>query len=87
MMCDSTVPMDLKASTHILKDLPTDVVVQRNMKTNSPSKPSVPTTSIPTVPLECKDTCVHDFIEDWIDLDPDRSQRIIYCRICEITKD
>ena len=24
-------------------------------------------------------------MEDWIDIDPDRSQRIVYCRICEIT--
>lgn len=35
----------------------------------------------------CLKTCIHDFIEDWIDIDPDRSQRIVYCRICEITID
>lgn len=33
------------------------------------------------------DRCSHDFIEDWIDIDPDRSQRIVYCRICEISID
>ena len=33
------------------------------------------------------ETCVHDFMEDWIDIDPDRSQRIVYCRICEMTID
>jgi len=29
--------------------------------------------------------CNHDFIEDTIDIDPDRSQNIRYCKICEYT--
>jgi len=27
--------------------------------------------------------CKHEFVEDYIDTFPDRSQRIIYCEICE----
>lgn len=30
--------------------------------------------------------CVHDFIEDDIDISPDESRHITYCRICEYTK-
>jgi hypothetical protein len=29
--------------------------------------------------------CNHDFIEDTIDIDPERSQNIRYCKICEYT--
>ena len=29
--------------------------------------------------------CNHEFIEDTIDIDPDRSKNIRYCRICEYT--
>ncbi len=31
--------------------------------------------------------CEHDFVEDLIDINPDKSQRIIYCKICEYTKE
>ena len=27
--------------------------------------------------------CNHTLIEDWIDMDPDRSQCIVYCEKCE----
>ena len=30
--------------------------------------------------------CVHEFIEDLIDIDPDRSKIINYCKICGYTK-
>jgi hypothetical protein len=30
-------------------------------------------------------TCNHEFIEDTIDIDPERSQNIRYCKICEYT--
>jgi hypothetical protein len=30
--------------------------------------------------------CDHDFIEDYIDLTPDTSQKIEYCSVCELTK-
>ena len=30
--------------------------------------------------------CDHDFIEDYIDLTPDTSQKIVYCSICELSK-
>ena len=30
--------------------------------------------------------CDHDFIEDYIDLTPDTSQKIIYCSVCELSK-
>lgn len=31
-------------------------------------------------------TCCHEFIEDYIDINPDRSEKIIYCQVCEYTK-
>jgi hypothetical protein len=31
--------------------------------------------------------CEHDFVEDEVDLTPDRSQKIEYCSICEYTKE
>ena len=30
--------------------------------------------------------CQHEFEEDVIDITPDRSQKITYCKICEYTK-
>lgn len=33
-----------------------------------------------------QDTCVHEWIKDLIDIDPDRSQQITYCKHCEVTK-
>ena len=30
--------------------------------------------------------CQHDFIDDYIDINPERSQKITYCTICEYTK-
>ena len=30
--------------------------------------------------------CNHEWIDDYIDIDPDRSQKITYCRLCEATK-
>ena len=29
--------------------------------------------------------CEHEFVEDTIDIDPDRSKNIRYCKICEYT--
>jgi hypothetical protein len=29
--------------------------------------------------------CIHDFVEDYIDIDPDRGQYITYCIYCEKT--
>ena len=34
----------------------------------------------------CK-LCQHEFVEDEIDLTPERSQKIEYCQICEYTKE
>lgn len=31
--------------------------------------------------------CEHEYVEDYIDITPDRSEKIIYCEICEHTKD
>ena len=31
-------------------------------------------------------TCQHEFIEDLIDITPERSQTIWYCKYCEMTK-
>lgn len=30
--------------------------------------------------------CDHVWVDDWIDLTPDRSKRIIYCQHCELNK-
>lgn len=30
--------------------------------------------------------CIHEWVNDSIDIDPDNSQQIIYCKICELTK-
>ena len=30
--------------------------------------------------------CKHEWVQDSIDIDPDRSQTIEYCKICEISK-
>jgi hypothetical protein len=30
--------------------------------------------------------CVHEFIEDYVDVDPERSEKIVYCQVCEYTK-
>ena len=30
--------------------------------------------------------CKHKWIDDWIDIDPDTSKRIIYCLHCELQK-
>jgi hypothetical protein len=32
-------------------------------------------------------TCEHEFVEDYIDITPDTSQKITYCCICEFTKE
>ena len=30
--------------------------------------------------------CCHEYIEDLIDIDYDRCQRVVYCQLCELTK-
>jgi hypothetical protein len=30
--------------------------------------------------------CCHEYVEDLIDVEYDRSQRIVYCQLCELTK-
>jgi len=30
--------------------------------------------------------CQHNFVEDYIDITPDISQKIIYCSLCELSK-
>ena len=32
-----------------------------------------------------KELCVHEFVTDMIDINPERSQNITFCRICEYT--
>ena len=31
---------------------------------------------------KCICECDHEFIIDWIDIDPDKSQQIVYCKFC-----
>lgn len=35
--------------------------------------------------LKIKILCNHEFVNDMIDISPDRTQNIIYCKICEYT--
>jgi hypothetical protein len=35
---------------------------------------------------KAQQVCSHEFITDLIDINPERSQNITYCRICEYTK-
>ena len=32
-----------------------------------------------------KAECVHEYVEDWIDITPERSQKITYCSTCHCT--
>lgn len=34
-----------------------------------------------------QDLCKHDFVDDVIDISPDESKHITYCKICEYIKD
>ena len=36
--------------------------------------------------LKIQNLCNHEFVEDAIDITPERSQNITYCKICEYTK-
>jgi nitrate reductase NapAB chaperone NapD len=38
------------------------------------------------IELNIESTCVHKWILDTIDIDPDRSKQICYCNICGISK-
>jgi hypothetical protein len=40
---------------------------------------------IKQIEIEISQRCEHQFIEDEIDITPDRSQKIKYCSICEYT--
>jgi hypothetical protein len=48
------------------------------------------TTNVATFMEEIKDIidncCKHKYIEDVIDVDYDRSIRVVYCQLCELTK-
>jgi len=39
-------------------------------------------TFIKTIDFKIKATCKHEYVEDYIDVDPERSQRISYCNKC-----
>jgi len=39
-------------------------------------------TLIKTIDLKVKAGCKHEYVEDYIDIDVERSQRISYCRKC-----
>jgi|688.fasta_scaffold567811_2 hypothetical protein len=42
--------------------------------------------SIESAIEDIEDHCEHEWIDDLIDITPDRSQHITYCKHCEITK-
>ena len=48
------------------------------------------TTNVTTLSEELDDQiqncCKHEYIEDLIDIDYDRSIRVVYCQLCEVTK-
>ena len=83
--------------THPVAKLPSELVVeglQPSGQTHPVAKlhselvveglrPSHQTTSLVVDDLRPSDHCKHQYIEDWIDLSPDRSQSIWYCRYCE----
>lgn len=41
------------------------------------------TESLQNVNNKLRTTCQHDYVEDWIDIDPDKTIKIRYCTICE----
>ena len=57
---------------------------------NSIFDPTVFKSKVDHFAEELKDTvdnyCCHEYIEDIIDVDYDRSKRIVYCQLCELTK-
>lgn len=38
------------------------------------------------VQYKATECCNHQWIKDTIDIDPDRSQTIVYCRLCEVSQ-
>jgi 2,3-bisphosphoglycerate-independent phosphoglycerate mutase len=38
-----------------------------------------------TIDQVLKAECKHEYEEDWIDVTPDHSQKITYCRVCNCT--
>ena len=44
------------------------------------------TQTIQNVTKDIHQNCAHDFIDDSVDIDCERSQNITYCTICEYTK-
>lgn len=52
--------------------------------------PSIFKSKIIAFAEEIEDTvdsyCCHEYIEDLIDIEYDKSKRVVYCQICELTK-
>jgi hypothetical protein len=38
-----------------------------------------------TIDKVLKSECKHEYEEDWIDVDPEQSQKITYCKVCNCT--
>lgn len=38
-----------------------------------------------TIEKVLKAECKHEYEEDWIDVDPDTTQKITYCKVCNCT--
>jgi hypothetical protein len=37
---------------------------------------------IKSLELKIKTDCIHDYVDDYIDIHPEKSQKICYCSIC-----
>ena len=52
--------------------------------------PTIFKSKVQTFAEEIEDTvdsyCCHEYIEDLIDIEYDKSKRVIYCELCELTK-
>ena len=55
--------------------LPTELVVKRH---SAPCQISLVSKDFE----KCMCDSDHEFIIDWIDIDPDKSQQIVYCKFC-----
>lgn len=59
---------------------PTEIMVQRCKKIISDL-----TILLDNIDETLKAECIHTYVEDWVDITPERSQKITYCSTCHCT--